>query len=174
MLRDHRIMRRNLVARTAAGVAVTLACAVAVSACGRNSSEPAGSQPGGGDNPVAVTRDFITDGMIDNNGFLACAYLTLEQQRAAQKRAGVGECRQAFDTAQFTLGGNRVDTVLAVDRLTADATVDGTRATVRLSRDGDAAEFRLVKADPAELQEFEAPNTEWRIAKGALPFIPAS
>lgn len=155
--------RRSIVARTAAGAAVALACAAALSAC----------EPGAEDDPVAATRDFITDGMIDGDGFLACAYLTREQQRAASKRAGGGQCRQAFDTAEFTLGGQHIDTVYEVDHLTADDTLDGNRATVELSRGGDAVEFHLVKADFAEKEEFEAPDTEWRIAQGALAFIPA-
>lgn len=158
--------RRSIVARTAAGAAVALACAAALSAC----------EPGAEDDPVAATRDFITDGMIDGDGFLACAYLTREQQRAASKRAGGGQCRQAFDTAEFTLGGQHIDTVYEVDHLTADDTLDGNRATVELSRGGDAVEFHLVKADLAdfsEQEEFEAPDTEWRIAQGALAFIPA-
>ena len=165
--RPARSRRRSLVARAAAGVAVAVACGTALSAC-----EPGAGEPGAEDDPVAATRDFITDGMIDSNGFLACAYLTREQQRAASERAGGGQCRQAFDAAEFMLGGERIDTVYEVNHLTADATVDGNRATVELSRGGDAVEFRLVKADFAEQEEFEAPDTEWRIAKGALPFIP--
>jgi hypothetical protein len=145
---------------TATVAFAALACAAALSACGQ----------GGVDNPLAVTRDYITDGVVDNNGSLACGYLTLAQQSEASKVAG-GECRQAFVRADFKLGGQDINTQREVDGLNAHTTVEGSRATVRLSRGGDAVQFRLAKADSAEQQQFQAPNSEWRIAGGGLPFI---
>jgi hypothetical protein len=43
---------------------------------------------------------------------------------------------------------------------------------VRLSRGGASVDVRLVKADFPEREQFQSPNTEWRIAHGALPLIP--
>jgi hypothetical protein len=66
-----------------------LAAVLALSACARNVPE------GAGHDPVTATRDFIVDAAVDHNGYEACGYLTLRQQRAAARRVGASECRQA-------------------------------------------------------------------------------
>lgn len=43
---------------------------------------------------------------------------------------------------------------------------------MRLSQGGAGVEFRLAKANFSEREEFEAPDTEWRIAGGALQVVP--
>jgi hypothetical protein len=43
---------------------------------------------------------------------------------------------------------------------------------VRLTSGGASVEFRLVKANFAEREQFEAPDTDWRIAGGELALIP--
>ena len=160
--------RRSIVARTAAGAAVALACAAALSAC----------EPGAEDDPVAATRDFITDGMIDGNGFLACAYLTREQQRAASKRAGGGQCRQAFDSAEFTLGVQTHRHCVRVDHLTADDTLNGNRATVELVSRRRCGRVPRRKADladfPSRRSSRRRGGTRWRIAQGRLHSSPTA
>jgi hypothetical protein len=165
-------MHRRHVARTVAGTAAVLACAVALSACRHDSQfNPVGAT-GNFHSAVAAAKGFITEGVIDNNGSLACGYLTSEQQRAASKRADGGECRQAFDGTDLTLGREHVNTVSKVRHLKADATVSGNQASVTLSRRGDSIEFRLVKASAADEEtQFQPPDTQWRIAAGGVPFI---
>ena len=51
-----------------------------------------------------------------------------------------------------------------VERLAASSSVRGDRARVRLTSGRAGIEFRLVKADLAEHDQFEAPDTDWRIA----------
>lgn len=157
----------------AAALAVALVAAtIVLSACERG--EPYGEGPDGGpgNDPVSVVKDFITDGVVDHNGYQACVYLTAQQQRAAAQRVGAGECRQAFDLARLDLGGETVQTVHEVERLAASSSVHGDRARVRLTRSGASIDFRLVRGDFAERQEFQAPDTDWRIAGGEFDLIP--
>jgi hypothetical protein len=156
----------------AALLAVLLGGVLLLSACERR--EPYGEGPDGGpgNDPVSVVRDFITDGVVDHNGYEACVYLTTRQQRATARRVGALECRQAFDLARLELGGNYIQTVHEVEVLAASSSVHGDRARVRLMGGGASVESRLVKADFAEPEEFQAPETDWRIAGGELALIP--
>lgn len=146
--------------------------AALLSACERSGPYGEGPDGGPGDNPVSTVRDFITDGVVDHNGYEACVYLTRRGQRAAARRGGAEECRQAFETARLELGGKAIQTVHEVEGLDASSSVNGDRARVRLMRGGASMEFRLVKADRAEQEQFEAPDSDWRIARGQLPLIP--
>ncbi len=157
---------RALIARLGA-VAAAFACTVVGSACGYHEREA-----GAGSDPAAAVRDFITDGVIDHNGYDACSYLVTEQQRAAARRAPDRECRDAFANARLTLGGRPIQTVHEVKQLSADVTTRPEDTSVRLSQGGAGVEFRLAKADFGEKEEFEAPDTEWRIAGGALQVVP--
>jgi hypothetical protein len=148
-------------------IALALAALTPLAACARN--EPSGAPKS---DPVKAVKEFLIDGSVDQNGYEACVYLTTREQRAAAKRSGGPECRQAFDLATFRLGGQRVDTVHEVERLAASSAVDGGRASVRLTKNGDSARFELVKATHSEQEEFLAPDTEWRIVGGGLRVIP--
>jgi hypothetical protein len=149
-----------------------LAGALLLSACQRTG--PYGEGPGSppGNDPVSVVRDFITDGVVDHNGYQACVYLTTRQQRAAARRVGAEECRQAFFLARLELGGKSIQTVHEVEGLAASSSVRGGRVRVKLTSGGASVEFRLVKADFAERGQFGAPDTGWRIAGGELALIP--
>jgi hypothetical protein len=143
-----------------------LAAALLSSGCERN-------EPGGpGNDPVKVVKDFLIDGVIDHNGYAACVFMTTPQQRAAAHRVGEPECRESFDLARLALGGKSINSVHEIERLSARSEVRGRRAWVRLSRGGDNVAFRLIKANNHEEQQFLAPDTNWRIARGALPLIP--
>ncbi len=154
--------------RVATALAVAVS-ALALSACESRTSE---GESGAEDSPVAAARDFMIDGVVDHNGFQACSYLTAEQQTAVARRGGGGECRQAFDNARLKLGRHRVQTVHQVEELQAKLATAGKRARVRLARNGHGTELRLTKADLSEQQEFDPPDTDWRIAAGALALIP--
>jgi hypothetical protein len=156
-----------MVSRRTPIIALTLAALTPLAACSRN--EPQGAARTG---PVRAVEEYLVDGSIDQNGYEACVYLTRREQRAAARRSGGPECRQAFDLATFRLGGQRIDTVHEVESLGASASVDGDRASVRLTKNGDSARFELAKATRAEREQFLAPDTEWRIAGGGLRVIP--
>jgi hypothetical protein len=148
-------------------IALALAALAPLTGCARD--EPSGAPL---DNPVKAVKEFLIDGTVDANGYKACGFLTTGQQRAAVTLSGGAECRQAFDLAKLRLGSRTVDTVHEVERLSASSSVSGDRASVRLTHAGHSASFELVKATPAETNEFLAPDTEWRIAGGALRLIP--
>jgi hypothetical protein len=124
------------------------------------------------DDPVAAVRDFLTDGVVDNNGYAACGYLTISQQNAASRRAGVMECRDAFGEAALVLGRHSIQTVHQIRQLRARSIVRGDHGLVSLERGGAVLRFRLVKADVAEQEQFLAPSSGWRIAQGGLSVIP--
>jgi hypothetical protein len=148
-------------------IALALAAVTPIAACARN--EPSGAPKS---DAVKAVKEYLVDGSIDQNGYAACVYLTTREQRAAAKRSGGPECRQAFDVATFRLGGRSIHTVHEVDRLSSTSSVHGDRASVRLAKNGDSARFELVKATQAEQEQFLAPDTEWRIARGGLRVIP--
>jgi hypothetical protein len=152
--------------RTALLATAALAFALSLGACERTSAA--------GDSPVKAVKDFLNDGVVDHNGYEACVYMTTRQQRAGARLTGLDECREAFDLATLRLGGETVDTVHKVETLAAQSSVDGDRAWVRVSRGGESIEFRLVKAGSHEEEEFLAPRTEWRIARGGLSVIPGA
>jgi hypothetical protein len=153
--------------RTAVLAGAALAAALLVSGCER------GGAPGGPeDDAVKVVKDFLIDGAVDHNGYAACVFMTTRQQRDAARRGGGPQCRQAFDLAGLELDGKSIDTVHEIEGVTARSKVRGRRAWVWLTRGRDSVEFRLVKADPHEGEQFLAPDTNWRIARGALALIP--
>jgi hypothetical protein len=153
--------------RTTALAGAALAAALLAQGC-----EPGGAPGGPEDNTVKVVKDFLIDGTVDHNGYEACVFMTTPQQRAAARRVGGAECREAFDLAGLRLGGRSIDTVHEIEGLTARSRVRGRRAWVRLTRGRDSVEFRLVKANTHEENQFLAPDTNWRIARGGLPLIP--
>jgi hypothetical protein len=149
--------------------AAALALVALVAMCGCARSQPQGAA---GNDPVTAVKEFLINGTVDQDGYGACVFLTTGAQRGAARRAGSSECRQSFDLASLTLGGRDVDTVHEVDRLEATATMDGDRASVRLTDGGQSVRFELVKATPVEQAHFLAPDTEWRIASGLRSLIP--
>ena len=148
-------------------IALAITAITPLAGCARN--EPSGAPKS---NPVKAVKEYLIDGSVDQNGYEACVFLTTREQRAAAKRSGGPECRQAFDLGTFRLGGQRIDTVHEVERLGASSSVDGDRASVRITKNGDSARFELVKATHSEQGQFLAPDTEWRIARGGLRVIP--
>jgi hypothetical protein len=147
-------------------IALAVAALTPLAACGHN--EPSGAPK---NNPITAVKEFLIDGSVDQNGYAACVYLTTRAQRAAAGRAGGPECRQAFDLATFRLGGQKIDTDQEVRHLTATSSIHGNRASVRVTKNGGSARFELVKATHSEQDQFLAPDTEWRIARGGLSVV---
>ena len=144
--------------RAAAPAVVAGLCVVALAGC---------SAIGPGDDPGAVVQRFITASSVQGNGAIACTFLTFAEQRAVSPPGSHEGCRQAMNAGGLVLGGDAIASDHALHELTVHTKTDGDRAWVRVSRDGRTASFELVRADSAELSEFEAPNTNWRIARGA-------
>jgi hypothetical protein len=157
---------RRMDSRRTPLIAFALAALTPLAACGHN--EPSGAPKG---NPIKAVKEFLIDGSVDQNGYAACVYLTTRAQRAAAKRAGGPECRQAFDLATFRLGGEKIDTVQEVRHLTATSSIHGNRASVRVVKNGGRVRFELVKATRSEQKQFLAPDTEWRISRGGLSVV---
>ena len=155
--------------RRALAALAVLACGTSLTACESRTSD---GESGAKNDPVAAVRDFLVSGVLDHNGYQACVNLTTAEQRKVTRRARVGECREAFETARLALDGHQIQTVHEVEQLPARVTRAGKRADVLLGSGKSSADFRLVTADPAEQEEFLAPDTEWRIARGALPLVP--
>ena len=148
--------------RTAAVLASAVVAATLAACRGEESS----------DDPVAAVDAFIAGGVIDNDGYVACAYLTPSERHAVSDTAGGTGCKQAFERASLRVGRHRITSESDLRALAPRAMVDGDRALVRLSRSGAAVEFELVKADRSERNEFQAPDNEWRIAGGAAAVVP--
>ena len=151
----------------AALCAVAVACVLALAGC---------AAVGPGNGPAAVVQRFITASALQSNGSMACTYLTFAERRAASAHGEDEGCRQTMNAGGLILGGDAITSVHALRALTVRTKTDGDRAWVQLSHDGSSASFELVRADAGELDEFEAPNSDWRIARGALALVdhPAS
>jgi hypothetical protein len=158
--------------RRALAALAVLACGTSLAACGSRTSEGESGESGAKSDPVAAVRDFVASGVLDHNGYQACVNLTTAEQRKIMRRVRVGECREAFDRARLALDGKQIQTVHQVEQLPARVTRTGKRADVRLGSGKSSADFGLVTADRTEQNEFLAPDTEWRIARGALPLVP--
>ena len=148
-------------------VLTTLACVAALVGCGSRAASE-GIETGAGSDPAAAVRDFLISGALDNDGYQACVALTPREQREMRRRAGVGECREAFDKARLDLPNGPIHTVDQVEGLPMRVDRHGDRADVRI----EGLHFELVRADYGEQEEFLAPDTSWRIARGAAAIVP--
>lgn len=148
---------RNRYLLTAA-VSLAFACVVLFTGCGKDLA----------DDPLYAVDQFILDTAISSDGVEACRYLTPAEQHAASKARGDIDCGQALDEGNLKIGGEWISTAAELHALHSKTVVNGDRARVRLLRGKSVIDFELVRADSAEQDEFDPPDTEWRIAKGAL------
>jgi hypothetical protein len=129
------------------------------------------NRPQAGVGPTGTVRRFFTLAAGDDNGYQACRYLTVpEMQRAARAAGETSSCGLGFDSADLTFGG----TPYNANRLKAlkfTSSQSGSNPVVTVSDGRSSLEFRLVPATAAEVGEFEAPPTHWRIADGASSLI---
>jgi hypothetical protein len=153
---------RPTIMRWALRATAAASCVVAISGCAavRANSDPR-----------AVVQRFVTAGSVLGDGYAACTYLTSGEQQALSRPQDDEGCRQALNAGGLAVGGDTIDTVHALHRLKVRTTMTGGRAWVRLSRGPAGVSFELVHADPGELDEFRAPNTQWRIARGARALV---
>jgi hypothetical protein len=165
--RPIRITRRPLGRRNAArpqrGIGLTLMIplliggALALGGCGADA-----------DDPRVAVREFLVAAAVDHNGEAACSFMTGRARRQAERSVGEGvTCQEAFDDAQLSLDGTDAPTGREIYDLPVEIRGDASAPEAMVRVDGRIRSFRLVRADPNEQDEFEAPNTEWRIDSGA-------
>jgi hypothetical protein len=138
---------------------------------------PGHAQAGQAPSPAAeaqqTVREFLIAAVIDDNAYLACQYLTPDEQRRVARLAGrAASCQEAFIAAQPVFAGVR--SVIEVKALPLRTTVRGDRAVAIVPRRQPAPgpiRFVLRRATRAELDAFHAPQVPWRIASGATAVL---
>jgi hypothetical protein len=116
-------------------------------------------------------RDFLVNGVVDDNAYVACQYLTPGEQQHLARVAGQGQtCRDALTATPPSLPG--VSTGGRIRRLHMRTVVRGGQARIAVSGTGSTSlTFTLRRATPAELGDFEAPPAAWRIESGATALL---
>lgn len=161
--RDRRAVRTTVIvfAVTAVVAVAALAAAAAVT-----HDDDSGS-------PQHTVRDFLVSAVVDQEGLVACPYLTdhaLQRVRAFEPRGM--SCVTAMASAGLTLGGERVDAESEVKALSYRTERRGQQVRVTVST-GDAAHtFVLLPATRTEMDEFSPPPTQWRIDSGIDALMP--
>ncbi len=123
----------------------------------------------GSGSPEHAVRDFLVSAVAEHNGFQACLYLTRGSQLAVEAGAPRDmSCEATLSTyARLVLGGEHVNSEAAVKALTYRVEPEpGGRERVTVSAHGVSRSFLLRQGTQAELGEFQAPSTQWRIASG--------
>ncbi len=156
---------RAVMRRTIAGVAVMAAIAGGAVITAR-------AQGGDETSPAGTVRAFLTSA-FDGDGFGACNLLT-DRARVEVERA-VGEsdtpCEVAMPFARLTLGGDHVTDEAAVKGLDYRVVRRGGSVSVTVTAGRARHAFRLKKAGRAQLDEFRAPPTPWRIDAGVASLV---
>jgi hypothetical protein len=156
-----------------AGLAVGVVCVIAA-LIGLVALARGDNRPPARSDAIGTVRRFLTLTAGDNNGYSACRYLTPQEMLRAAVAAGeTTSCSQGFDSARLNPGGHRY----SANRLKAlkySAVESGGTVIVTVSANGaPMLRFRLVPATAAELAEFAAPPTRWRISAGAAALVSA-
>jgi hypothetical protein len=153
---------RRALRRTALVIGAAAVLAVSAVALGT-----ADGRDSGAGSPAGTVRDFLTVAAVDSNSVDACRYLTSHAVRSVQDvEPPDTSCEIALWAARLRLGGRLIDQESAVKRLSYRVEQNGARARVTVSADGAALTFGLRRATATELDEFQAPQTRWRIDSG--------
>jgi hypothetical protein len=139
-------------------ICVIAAVALLIGLAGDDNQAPAGPGPNG------TVRQFLNVA-LDDNGDLACRYLTDVEKRRVERAARADSCAQGFYAANLSRGGDEVNA------FAFDDAEQGGRHTVTVSAGGSRVRFRLALATKGERNEFDAPSTSWRIASGAEALV---
>jgi hypothetical protein len=98
--------------------------------------------------------------------------MTGRARRQAERSVGEGvTCQEAFDDAELSLDGTDAPTGREIYTLPVEIRGDASAPEAIVRADGRIHRFRLVRADPTPQDEFEAPDTEWRIDSGAASVV---
>ena len=115
-------------------------------------------------------RDFLTVGVLENNPYAACQYLTPAEQQAVARKGGQDQtCRDVL-----TANPPRLGTLSSPGQLHAlhMHTVVRGSARITLSGAGGAPRtFVLHRATPADYAAYQAPSAAWRVASGATSLL---
>jgi hypothetical protein len=123
-------------------------------------------RPAAETSPQTTVRDFLSSAVVDNNGSVACAYLTARGRESFERHLAGPDCTTFFGSARLTLGGLALNSDRRLGMVTYTATAQGGNRLVRVSHGGQSVSFVLRRANGPEAGEFQAPPTPWRIASG--------
>jgi hypothetical protein len=124
------------------------------------------------DDPRVAVREFLVAAAVDHNGEQACSFMTGRARRQAERSVGEGvTCQEAFDDAELSLDGTDAPTGRAIYDLPVEIRDEGSAREAIVRADGRVRSFRLVRANPDQRDEFEVPDTEWRIDSGAASLV---
>jgi hypothetical protein len=157
-------------AALALGVAAMAALVAAIVVPERAAAKPHGATPATAD---ATVEHFLTVGIVEDNAYLACQYLTPAAQQRVARVAGTPTCRAALTASPPSFAGIQSDA--DVKALSMRATVRGGRATVVVTPPagrGGPATFGLRPATPRDYDAFQAPPDPWRIDSGVRAVLP--
>jgi hypothetical protein len=129
------------------------------------------NEPAAGSGPVGTVRQFLTVAALQNNGDVACRYLTNAEMLRVERAAGeTTSCGAGFSGATLTIGGKAYGGDLK--QLSFTSAESNGRAVVTVSAAGASKlRFRVVPATPGERNQFAAPATPWRIDSGAAALV---
>lgn len=117
--------------------------------------------------PAGTVRAFLTSAVIENNGVVACRYLTAYASgRVEEPAAPDAGCHITLSSARLRLGGRSIAAESDLKQLDYRVEQRGAHARVTVATGGAALTFGVRKATAAELREFRAPPTPWRIDSG--------
>jgi hypothetical protein len=154
--------QRRAVRQTVLLMAGTAALAVSAVAFGTALDRDTGAA-----SPAGTVRGFLIEAAIQNNGVVACRYLTPEAVRSlAAAEPPDTSCESALWSARLMMGGRLIDQESAVKGLSYRVEQRGERARVTVSGNGAARTFTLRRATASELDDFRPPPTPWRIDSG--------
>jgi hypothetical protein len=124
--------------------------------------------------PAGTVESFLIAAAVDHDGFTACSYLSVHARDEARALAPFADasCEATMSLARLRLGNELVQQESQVKALRYAVRRSGRRAQVGVAGDGGATTFVLTGATTAELQEFRAPPTPWRIDSGIAALLP--
>jgi hypothetical protein len=118
----------------------------------------------GENSPAGTVRAFLTDAVIERNGVVACRYLTPgARERVEAATSPDASCPIALSSVGLRLGGRTIAQESDVKKLDYRVEQRGARAWVTV---GAGESLGLRRATAADLREFQAPPTDWRIDSG--------
>jgi hypothetical protein len=161
--------QRRAVRQTALLMAGTAALAVGAVALGTALDHDTGAAT-----PEGTVRSFLMEAAIENNGVVACRYLTSGAvRRLAAVEPRDTSCENALRAARLTVGGRLIEQESALKALDYRVEQSGERARVTVSGNGAARSFMVRRATASELDEFQPPPTHWRVDGGVNALLTA-
>jgi hypothetical protein len=129
------------------------------------------TRPADASTATQTLRDFLTVGVLENNPYAACQYLTPAEQHAVALRGGAYQnCRDVLTANPPRFG--TLDSPGQLRGLRMQTVVHGDAARVTVSGAGAAPRtFVLHRATAADYAAYLAPSADWRVASGATSLL---